>query len=347
MANKWMKTLSKMEGAVDKEYNPFASENVMRTPSPSINWIFGKGSGLPFGYGALLYGKPKAGKSLLTNLMVGGLHQQDPDAVVVKFNTEMRESGQMEECWGIDTDRYMAYDVNEPQFIFDRIYDEFVPLIEDGMPLKMIIIDSIKGISGVKEANAASITDHLIGDHALTIQRGLKRILPVIRRHRIALVCTEHVRANQAAGPHGPKEKMAGAWAEKHFFEYYIDVKRNNSAEAKQSVTGEKFEKDIKDFKGKKEKTGHKIFVTMNDSSVGVGGRTGQFTLDFERGLINIEEEIFELTKNLGIVERPNNRTYIYDGVNYTSKKEYIEAIKGSDELKEKLLKAIYATNEV
>lgn len=338
--SKWMKQLNKMEGAVDKEYNPFAPENVLKSTSPSLNWTFGKGCGLPFGYGALLYGPPKSGKSLVSNLFVGALHKSDPEAIALKFNTEMRESGQMEDYWGVDQDRYMAYDVNEPEYIFDRIKNEILPLVQDGMPLKLIIIDSLQGIQGVKEANRESMTNHIMGDHAKTVQDGLKMILPVIRRHKIALICTAHIRGNFDAGMYGPKEKMAGGWAQKHYFEYFVEVKRDGSSASK-------IENDaVKDFRGKKEMVGHKIYVKMAESSVGVAGRTGQFTLNYAQGLVNTEEEILELSKNLNLVERPNNRTYIVGDQKFNSRDEFLAAIKEQEGLRNQLLDAVYALNK-
>jgi len=340
MSNKWMKALNKMEGAVDKEYDPFQEGNGIRSGSPSLDWTFGKGSALPLGYGLLLYGPPKSGKSLVSNLFIGNLHKSDPEAIAIKFNTEMREAGQMEDYWGVDQERYMAYDVNEPEYIFDRIKNEILPMIQDGMPLKLIVIDSLQGIQGVKEMNRDSVTNHIMGDHAKTIQDGLKAILPVLRRHRIALICTAHIRGNFDAGMYGPKEKMAGGWAQKHFFEYFMEVKRDGSSASK-------IENDeAKDFRGKKELVGHKIYVKMADSSVGVSGRSGQFTLSYNRGLVNTEEEVMELAKNLSLVERPNNRTYIVDGEKYTSKDEFMAAIKEKPELKQKLLTSVYARDK-
>lgn len=340
MANKWMAKLNKMEGAVDKEYDPFAVENVLRSTSPSLNWIFGKGAGLPFGYGAILYGPPKSGKSLVSNLFVGALHKQSEEAIAIKFNTEMREAGQMEDYWGVDQDRYMAYDVNEPELIFDRIKNEILPMVEEGMPLKLIIIDSLQGIQGVKESNRDSVTNHLMGDHAKTIQDGLKAILPTIRRHKIALICTAHIRGNLDAGMYGPKEKMAGGWAQKHFFEYFVEVKRDNSA-------GSKIEDDsVKDFRGKKEIKGHKIYVKMAESSVGVAGRSGQFTLAYEKGLVGVGEEIATLAKAMSLVEMPNNRTYIVGDKKYTSKADFNAALEQDLELQQELLKKVYEKAE-
>lgn len=349
MANKWMKELNSMEGAVDRQYDPFAPENVMQSPSPSLNYIFGKGAGIPYGYSAVLFGEPKAGKSLVSNLFIGAMHKQNPDFMAIKFNTEMREEGQMADYWGINQDSYQAYNVNEPKYIFDRIKDELLPLIEKGMPLKALVIDSLQGMQGIREANAESIENQQIGDQALTIQKGLKMILPIIRKHKIALLCTAHIRANLDGGMYGPKTKMAGAWAQKHFFEYFVEVKRDNAADGKADELGEKFlDDDAKDFRGNQEKTAHKIYVQMADSSLGRGtGRAGRFTLSYDKGLINTYEEVFLLAKNLGLVEQPNNRTYIVDGVKFNSKEEFLTALRDNKELAQKIMKAVYARDMI
>lgn len=344
----WMKKLQKMEGAVDKEYDPFDYDagNVLRSTSPSMNWILGKGSGVPFGYGMVLYGPPKSGKSLISNLFAGALHAQDPEAIAIKFNTEMRESGQMSPYWGIDENRYQAYDVNEPELIFDRITNEIFPMVQQGMPLKLIIIDSLQQIQGVKQSNRESMTNHLMGDKAKTIQDGLEAILPVIRRHRIALICTAQIRGNMDAGMYGPKEKMAGGWAQKHFFEYFVEVKKDSSSASK-------IEDDsVKDFRNKKALLGHKIYIKNVDSSVGRGtGRSGQFTLTYDKGLTNVGEEIATLAKNLGLVEMPNNRTYIVKDLEgnekkYSSKADFNRALEEDQELAQSLLEQIYAKDK-
>lgn len=338
MADKWMQQLQKMDGAVKNKYNPFAPENVLRSPSPSLNWVFGKGSGLPFGYSAIFYGPPKAGKSLSSYLMTAQLHKDHPEAICIRFDTEMRAEAQVDPMWGIDDNRFQAFNVNEPQKIYDRIANEFQPMVEQGMPLKMIIIDSLQGMQGVKRAGKNSVADHLMGDDALTHQVGLKMVLPFIRKHKIALICTSHIRANFDAGLYGPKEKMAGGWAQKHFFEYFLEVKRDGS-----SATKIEDKDGGKDFRGKYEQTGHRIFVKMADSSVGVAGRTGAFTLDYTRGLINVGEEIATLAKMYNLVEMPNNRTYIVGDKKYTSKADFNQALEADQELAQELLEKIYA----
>lgn len=338
-----MKQLNKMEGAVDREYNPYEPGNFIQVRSPSVNWIYSKCPGLPFGDFLLLWGPPKSGKSVLTNEYIAAVHAMDPTYEVIKFDTEMREAGHVDNFWGIDEERLTVFNVNEPQLIFDRLAKEVKEMVEGGMPLKLVIIDSLRNVGGVKQLNADSVTNHQMGDKALTIQKGLEAIMPFLRRNKIALICTEHIRGNLDAGMYGPKEKMAGSWHEKHTFEYYVKVTRNNNkAETYQSATGEKFEAETVDFKGNKEVTAHKIFVQMTDNSRGVGGRTGQITFNYTNGVSNVEEEIFELAKNLQLVERPNNRTYILNGKSYTSKEEFVVAIRDNEEVRNQLLSLIY-----
>ena len=339
---KWMKMLNKMDGAVDREYDPYLPENVIQTISPSINWIFSKSAGLPFMEFMLLWGPPKAGKSVVSDAFVSALHAKDPNAMAMKFDTELREMGHKENFWNIDENRYPVFNVNEPQFIFDRLNKDIFPMVEQGMPLKLVIIDSLQGIQGVKAANADSVTDHQMGDHAMTIQKGLMSIMPFLRRHKIALISTAHIRGNLDAGMYGPKEKMAGGWHQKHSYEYFVKVTRDNSAEGKTDALGKKLESEIKDFKGKNERTGHKIYVEMTESSRGVAGRSGQITFDYSRGIVNVEEEIFELAKNLNLVQRPNNRTYSLNGVNFNSKEDFIVAIRDNEDVRNQLLKGIY-----
>lgn len=330
----WMKQLNKMTGAVDEEYNPYAEGNFIRTASPSLNYIFSKAPGFSFGEFMLLWGPPKAGKSIIANAMIGGLHQQDPEAWAIRFDTEMRSVGKEEHYWGIDQNRFKAFNVNEPELIFDRIKNEFLPMIQNGFPLKLIVVDSLQGVQGVKAGNAKSVTDHQMGDHAMTIQKGLQAIMPILRRNGIALISTAHIRGNLDAGQYGPKEKMAGGYAQKHTYEYFVKVTRNNATADNNHLVAE----DAKDFKGNAERLAHKIYIQMSESSRGVAGRTGQITFDYVNGIVNTEEEIAELAKNLNLVERPNNRTYIVGDTKFNSKDEFNNAIRDDKELRQKLV---------
>jgi RecA/RadA recombinase len=315
-----------------------------------VNWSFANiGHGLPFGYGMLLWGPPKGGKSIITNSLIGGLHAQDPEAVAITFNTELRGALQTNveqlKKWGVDPDRFISYDVNQPEHIFDRIEKNIAAACQEGEKVRMVVIDSLTGIIGRRTLNADSIGTQQIGDQALTIKDGLMRILPVIRKYNIALVCTAHVRAEM-----DPKEiargktvKMAAAWAAKHTFEYFCYVEPNRSKEGKTTLTGETFTNEsVKDFMDHDQKTGHKIRFTVTESSVGVAGRTAEFTLDYDKGIINQHEEIFTLATNYGIIERPNNVMYTYKDRTWRGLPATLAGLQSDENLQRELLKAVY-----
>ena len=333
-ANKWMAKLNKMEGAVNTEYDPFSQ--VIRSPSPSLNFVFGKAHGLPLGYSMVLSGPPKGGKSVICNAMIGQMHRDFPDGIAVKFNTEMREMGQLTPdqagLWGIDRDRYVAYDVNQPDQIFDRIEKEIAAMCQEGMPLKLVIIDSLNAIQGRRAMNADSVMTQQIGDLALTLKDGMKRILPIQRQHKIAMIFTTHIAAemDQAEQMRGNKVKMAAGFGVQHHAEYFVFVEPNKSAKGRENLLGEKLEnEDLGDTRdGSAERTGHKIRVQMKDSSLGPKMRVGEFTLDYNHGIINTHEEAFLLGVNRGIINKPNNLTYEFGGQKWTGKPAMLAALK-------------------
>jgi len=339
----WLAKLQALEGAVVGNYNPH--DHVIRTPSPSVNAIFGKGWGLPLGYSMCLFGPPKAGKTVLSNAIIGQLHKDDPEAFAIKFDTELREEGQLTEAdanmWGIDTTRYLAYSVNNPVLVFDRIEQEIAAFCQDGMPLKLVIIDSITGIQGRRAMNADTIATMQIGDHALTIQEGLKRILAVQRKYKFAVILTAHVRAEMdlLEQKRGNKFKMAAAFGVQHYAEYFVMVEPNKNKEGRGDISGNAFVNESqKDSRENADQTAHRIFVKMKDNSCGPKGRSGEFTLDYRNGIVNQHEEVFTLAKNRGLFERPNNRTYIFGEQKWSSEGDTLQAIKSDPALFKALL---------
>lgn len=355
MANKWLTELMKIDNAVNLRESQNIYNYGIRSPSPSVNFIFGNTHLLPFGYSAIFWGPPKGGKSILCNAIAGQLHRDDPDAIVVKFNTELREEGQMNERvaaeFGIDLDRYIAYNTNRPAGIFDVIEHKIEDLCQRGAKIKLVIIDSITDIAGRRSLNSDSVDNQQIGDEAATIQAGLKRIRETIRRNKIALIMTAHARAelDQAEIRKHRTIKMAGAYYLKHFAEYFVFIAPNDSAEGRKDISGNEFKDESrKDLAGHEEQTAHKIRVMMNASSVGVKGRTGEFTLDYYQGIINIQEEVFRLGLARGVIDKPNQQSYAlsdYPKEGETStwrgKENCLTALRNNEDLQKEIIRRI------
>lgn len=336
--NKWVQKLRNIEGAVKTKVDYFADP--LRTPSPSVNYIYGRTHGHPFGYSELLWGPPGGGKSLIFNLKAGILHQTDPEAIVVKYDTEMRDDGQLDEeaakAFGIDLDRMVTYQVNKPAQIFDRFSKDVGELIEAGARVRYFGIDSVNMMQGRREAQQESVEDFTMGDMAQTLGIGFKRILPMLRHHRIAasVIAQQRAEFDQWEIKRGNKTKAAVANAVQHFCEYFVYVARVLNKSGSQDELGQTLEDDSKkDVTDSADKIGHKIQVWMQKSAFGVMGRTGEFTFHYKNGVINQHEEIFRLGVRWGIIERPSVKTYVVNKESFNGKPACLAGLASKPEL--------------
>lgn len=343
--------LLKLPGAIIAEESAKIWDNGVRHPSPSFNWMFGNTHLLPFGSTLILWGGNKAGKSIIVNGMIGQMHKDYDDAVALKYNTEFREkiqtTDQQKKLWGIDDRRYMGFETNRPEEIFDIIEGKLPAMIQGGLNVKLIVIDSISDILGRRQANSKTVEQQQIGDEAQTIKDGLKRIKATLKRYGIALILCVQERAelDMLEQMRGNKVKMAGATYLKHFAEYFVHVTRDDSKDGKVDLLGKPFLRGVKDLAGKEEQFGHIIKFKMQDSTVGPKKRVGRFTLDYYKGVINAHEEVFLLGVNRNIVGRPNNRTYTVvdfpakgETSSWSSRADFITAVKENTQLYEDIM---------
>lgn len=349
---KLMSKLFKMEGYVARDYDPY--QYVIEPSSPSLGFTFDNTWGLPYGYTLLLWGEGKAGKSLIARMLTGDMHRQDPDSVALYYNTEMREELQatpkMLQTFGVDLDRYAAYNVNRTEHIFDRIEQDVPKLIQEGLKIRLIVIDSITDIVGRKMANAKSAGDFLIGDNAATVGDGLLRIKHVLRKYHIACILVAQARAelDMHEQMRGKKLKMAAANAVKHKAEYFMLVEHLKTKEGKVDLTGhalvdtsiQNAMSSAKDAE-QGDQAARKMRCTMEQSSCGRDGRVGIFTLHKDHGLINTHEEVFVLGKdNFQVVEEPTQGRFQFGDRKWHGKEAILQAIAEDTQLRKDILAA-------
>lgn len=331
---KWMTMLKKHEAAVDYK-NINRTTRTFKSPSPGINYLFGKKQGIMPGYSALIYGPPKSGKSLFALAFAGQLHRDDPDAIVLHFDTEYRKTvDTWAHVFGIDMDRIQSYATNEPVEIFDFIATKVLAMLQEGAPIKMIIIDSLAMLKDPKEANKDLSTDFTIGGAAAYLGPAMKMIIPVIRNYNIANIICQHVRMNM--DPMKAKYYpyiIPGGTALKHSIEYWMFCEKISSKDTKT------FDSEVKDGAGNPIQTGHMIRVKMEENSLGPQNRAVEVALSYKEGIVNQHVEIAELAKNMGLVERPNDKTYVFEGKQWTGFDNFAMAIAGDHEMQGKLVK--------
>jgi hypothetical protein len=343
---KHFEALLKLPGAVLASESAKIWDGGIRHPSPSFNWIFGNTHLAPFGSTVILWGGSKGGKSVIVNGIIGQLHKDYDDAVAIKYNTEYREkiqtTDQQKALWGIDDKRYMGFETNRPEEVFDIIEGKLPALIQAGLNIKLIVIDSISDILGRRQQNSKTVEQQQIGDEAQTIKDGLKRIKSTLKKYGITLLLCVQERAefDSLEVRRGNKTKMAGAAYLKHMAEYFIHVAKDETKEGRQDLLKKPFLRGMKDLAGKEEPYAHIIKFKMQDSTVGPKKRVGRFTLDYYKGVINTHEEIFLLGVNRNIVGRPNLRTYTVSDFpakgetsSWSSREDFLTALKENSQL--------------
>ncbi len=320
--SKWG-NLAGLSGEVDRSYNAF--DHIVESSSPSFNFLFANTHGLPQGLTLALIGPPKCGKTLIVNDIITKLHQSDPEAHVAKFDTEFRATsqGQTKLTSGIDLDRYFDWTVNTPKETFDRI--------------ELVVIDSINGIQGRRTLNADTIDQQQIGDWALTVGEGFKRILPVIRKYNMALIVTAHVRQefDRLEIMRGNTTRAAIPLGVRHLIEYFVRV------EADKTKDGRVFDEDQSDMKGNAVQTGHRIWTKMTDSSNGPPGRVAQFVLKYDTGIVNLGEEVADLGVATGVIEKPNQQSYKFQDSIWRGQKNLADALESNPELRKQVIDMI------
>lgn len=337
MGNKFLSMLHKDANKLKlTEANP---SWVARTNAPAINYLFGQAWGLKAGYTAMIYGPPKSGKSLLTFAFAGHLHQTDSEAIVLHFDTEFRDNvSHWQQAFGIDPDRFVSYQTNNPEQIFDYIANDVKDLLQQGAPIKMIIIDSLAMIKYPKEINREASIDMVIGDAAAYLPGAMKMILPVIRQFKIATLLCQHVRDNMdiMMAKYKPYN-VPGGKGLKHAVEAWLLVEKINSKDSR-------IFSDKKDGAGNPIQIGHTIRVKMEENSIGPQNRAVEVDISYTQGIINQHQQVAVLAIGMGIVSQ-SGPWITYKDKKWQGTAAFAAAIEADRDLMSELIEQIKAND--
>jgi hypothetical protein len=159
----------------------------------------------------------------------------------------------------------------------------------------------------------------------------------------VILTCQIRAEMDLLEQKRGNKVKMALPFGVQHYAEYFMFVEPNRNKEGRTDLDGKEFrDEEMGDIQANGEQTGHKIRVKMKDSSLGPKGRVGEFTLDYNRGIINTHEEVFLLGVNRKVIEKPNALSYVFGEKKWTGKPAILSALKADPALAQEVLDEVY-----
>src|ERR1017187_1841061 len=142
--NRWLSRMTSDFGMVAAELSRKALPPVP-TRSPSLNWATSIGGFQP-GKISVLYGPEQSGKSLIAMMAIADEQKKDAEAIFVWFDAEYSFNLALFEKVGGDAKRLVLRKSNDPLKIFDYIGGEMLELLQEGAPIRGIVIDSIKSI---------------------------------------------------------------------------------------------------------------------------------------------------------------------------------------------------------
>ena len=352
--SKWM---SKLANDVGQLATAMASPTdfVTQLPSPSMNWVVGNG-GIVQGKALCLFGPESGGKSLLMQLVLIQMMRDNLDGICILFDAEYSFNPdwfrKLIAAQGIEdveqlASRLIVRQTNDPLKIFDYIEGEMQEMVQDGCPIVGLAIDSIKSIRYPKDIKEKSTKQTMGGGGASYLGPALKSILPVIRENGITTIMVQQVYEEM-----DEYKKMSNPYivpdgrALKHFCDYMLEVTRIDTKAGRIE--------EGKNMYGGAQQVGHIVRVRGKKNRVGAPFRAGQFALSYTGGIVNIETEIFELAKSLGVVYHPVNPDTGKTNNQYWKFAEYdqirgeantLEWVKGDKTIQKEIMEACYAVD--
>ena len=296
--SKWMSKLTSDFGSIA---STLKKEEPQTIPSwsPSLNWATTRGGFMP-GKVNVLYGPESSGKSMLAMMALVELQKRDKEAIGIWFDAEYSFNPDFFIKLGGDADRLIVRKTNDPLKIFDYIGGELLEALQEGAPVKAIVIDSVRAIRFPKDMKKQTTDMIMGGTGANYLPSAFKLILPVIAEHKLLSFFIQQVsiQIDPMKALRNPYVLPDGQ-ALKHAGDLMLEIikldTKNGVIESGETITGST------------QQVGHKVRIKVKKNRMGQPARVAQFTFSYDSGVIDTGNEIFDLGKALGIVYHPIN----------------------------------------
>ena len=297
--NKWLSRLTKDFGCLASDVKKKELPSIPSW-SPSLNWATGTNNGWKPGKVNTLYGAESSGKSMLAMMGIIELQRRDPEAIAIWFDSEFSFSPDFFVKLGGDPDRLIVRKSNDPLKIFDYIGGEMLQMMQDGAPIRAIVIDSIKSIRYPKDIKKQTTDMIMGGTGANFLPSALKLIIPIIYEYQLLTFLIQQVsmQIDPMKALRNPYVVPDGI-ALKHASDLMLEISKLDT-KAGVIETGET-------ITGASAQVGHKVRIKVKKNRMGKPARMAQFTFHYDRGIINTGEEVFELAKSIGVIFHPIN----------------------------------------
>tara|TARA_A200000159_G_C7334465_1_gene344451 strand:- start:555 stop:1706 length:1152 start_codon:yes stop_codon:yes gene_type:complete len=316
--------------------------DAISTGSPALDEAIGIG-GIPMGRITQLAGQESSGKTMLALSCIREYLDKNPENTALFIDAEYTYDPAWAKKQGVDVDRVMVIKTNDAKAIFEGLIGKVKVnsvtkkvsksmrgildhIIEGTDPkfrnLGIIVLDSIAVLNtpleisaDIGKANMAPIPRFLSTE--------LKKLTPVVAQANVAFIGINQVRVNLGQ-MFGDPSTSPGGKALKHACSLMVNMAPVFSSD---SV--------IKNPDG--EKIGHTVRAKIQKNKVGAPFRQAEYKVEYEKGIVNQSEEIFDLAIKYNIITRPNNQNYIIDGEKVRGRDAAVKYFSENTELVSKI----------
>jgi recombination protein RecA len=300
--------------------------------SPGLDDILGIW-GNPRGRLIQYAGKRSSGKTLMSLMAIKEWQQKDPKNWAYFIDAECSFDKRWAQMLGVDTSprRLRVLKSNNGAEIFEKLCG--VPHKEPGKAktkpglldivkemggsdksgLGIIVLDSVAAVAPPLEVTSRSGKSNM-ALMARFLPPELRKIIPLLSETGVMFIAINQVRTNPGQ-LYGNPEGTPGGAAWGHHCSVMVHFTMRESKDAQ--IIGS--EKDVP--------IGHVVMARVDKNKVAPPKRKCEFRIQYTQGVVDKHIEIGSLGIKYGIVSRPNNRTYVYDGNKYVGKDSFFAAI--------------------
>lgn len=277
------------------------------------------GGGLPKGRVVEIYGAESSGKTTISLIACGNVQQEGGLAAFIDL--EHAFDPRYAKKLGVDIENIA---ISQPTTAEEALGLVQV-LCKTGI-FDIVVIDSVAAMVPQEELEKSSSDPAQIGGLARVMSRSLKKIIQDASQNNTTVVFINQVRSDIGKfQSFGEPLTTTGGKALKFYASQRIEVKR------------------VKSITEGKDPIGNLIRMKVVKNKVAPPFLTTESVITFNRG-INQAAEMIEVAPHYGVIQRPNNRTYIEaetGEVIGTSRAEALQKIEDTPELLKRLSVAL------
>jgi len=329
------------EGLYAGDSNMTTYSDVISTGSHALDDALGIW-GIPRGHVVQYAGYESSGKTLMALCTIAEWQKLDPQNWAMFIDAEFTFDKTWAASFGVDLTRLYVLRENKGTAIMDRLVgipgkrgsDGTVKKVKPGIldveletggtGLGIIVLDSVAAIQPPAEESSRSGKDNM-ALMARFLPPELRKLTPLLTATGVTLIIINQVRTKPGV-MYGDPTISPGGQALKHACSQMINLGMIKSST----------ESYI--FDASKTQIGHKIRAKVQKNKKAPPFRTAEFSIEYLRGIVSKHEELRDIAAKYGVIERPNNKVWVLDGIKYNGKDAVSEAIKNDSSLQISLL---------